>query len=234
MKTIFAISDVHGFYQPLIDALDEAGFDRNNPDHWLIGCGDYVDRGRQPGQVLHFLSELPRKVLVRGNHEDLLVKCCLRTQPTHNDYSNGTAQTIIDIGGGHNGFDADCKITLDAVSPIFDSMVDYFETENYVFTHSAIPEAKDWRNAPHTDWEDARWPNPFKMATMGILPAPKTLVFGHWHTSAARHLFHNRPEYGKDADFSIYYSKRFIGIDGCTALTGKCNVLVVEDEFLNT
>ena len=27
---LFAVSDIHSFYKPLIEALDEAGFDKNN------------------------------------------------------------------------------------------------------------------------------------------------------------------------------------------------------------
>ena len=39
-KQIFAISDVHGFANEMIDALHEAGFEENNSNHLLISCGE--------------------------------------------------------------------------------------------------------------------------------------------------------------------------------------------------
>ena len=44
-KKIFAVSDIHNEYDALIDALNEAGFDENNPDHLLVSIGDAFDRG---------------------------------------------------------------------------------------------------------------------------------------------------------------------------------------------
>ena len=48
MPKFFVISDVHGFYNEMREALDEAGFDPNNENHLLISCGDNWDRGPQP------------------------------------------------------------------------------------------------------------------------------------------------------------------------------------------
>ena len=36
----FVVTDVHGFYDEMIEALDIAGFDPNNENHWLISLGD--------------------------------------------------------------------------------------------------------------------------------------------------------------------------------------------------
>ena len=33
MKKYFIVADVHGFYDEMIDALNEAGFDKNNENH---------------------------------------------------------------------------------------------------------------------------------------------------------------------------------------------------------
>ena len=45
MPKFFVVSDVHGFYDELLNALDDAGFDSENTDHYLISCGDNFDRG---------------------------------------------------------------------------------------------------------------------------------------------------------------------------------------------
>ena len=68
----FVVSDIHSFYEPLIKALDGAGFDASNPDHWLVVCGDCFDRGPDSGLVLQFLMTLERKILIKGNHDSFL------------------------------------------------------------------------------------------------------------------------------------------------------------------
>ena len=55
---IFAVSDVHGFYNEMIEALDKAGFDRNNPNHLLVSCGDNFDRGPDAVKVYEYLNNI--------------------------------------------------------------------------------------------------------------------------------------------------------------------------------
>ncbi|MEE1302328.1 MAG: hypothetical protein UHD64_06040, partial [Bacteroidales bacterium] len=81
------------------------------------------------------------------------------------------------------------------------------------------------------EWEDARWGNPYERAEQGLFP-DKKIVFGHFHTSYARNKYEGKPEWGNNADFSIYYNDNYIAIDACCAYSGKLNVLVLEDEFL--
>lgn len=38
MPKFFVISDVHSFYTPMKEALDAAGFDPDDEDHWLISA----------------------------------------------------------------------------------------------------------------------------------------------------------------------------------------------------
>lgn len=250
MAKLFVISDVHGFYDEMIKALDEAGFDPGNKDHWLISCGDHFDRGPKNKKVMDYLMGLERKVLIRGNHEDLFEDLCRRRYPYQYDASNGTYDAVCELGVyGYTDFIGACDLAMQTVRPFFDSMVDYFETENYIFVHSWIAIKNndglpfhytrnrdfefdsDWRNADALAWQDAKWGNPFDMAEKGLLPS-KTVVFGHWHTSWARHHFDGKPEWGEDADFTPYYGDGYIGIDACCAYSGKVNCLVLEDNFL--
>ena len=50
MKKLFVVSDVHSFYTQLIKVLNEKGFDKNNPEHWFVSCGDLLDRGPESQQ----------------------------------------------------------------------------------------------------------------------------------------------------------------------------------------
>ena len=76
----FVVSDVHSFYDEMVAALTSVGFDYNNPDHILVSCGDLLDRGNKTLETLKYVNGLPkeRKILIRGNHEDLLTECIKR------------------------------------------------------------------------------------------------------------------------------------------------------------
>ena len=258
MPKFFVVSDVHGFYYEMREALDDAGFDPNNEEHWLVGCGDYFDRGSQPLEVMKYLMSLPRKVLVKGNHEQLFKDCCERGEAYANDYSNGTVHTIMTLSTGDSdplkwtcSFEDSCNKALARTQMFLNSMIDYFETKNYIFVHSFVPvhcddnmppyyvrnrkysKMENWREANSLKWEDARWGDPFELADKGLLP-DKTLVFGHWHCSKGWAKAENRSQFDDDARFDPFYGDGFIAIDACTAHTGKVNCIVIEDEFLTT
>ena len=101
---LFCVSDVHSFYTPLKKALDEAGFEKDNPSHYLVSCGDAFDRGSESEEVLHFLMSLERKILVKGNHDSLLEELCMREFPYNHDISNGTVRTVNSLGGAGEGY----------------------------------------------------------------------------------------------------------------------------------
>ena len=250
MPKFFVMSDIHGFYDEMKLALDEAGFDPNNEEHWIVTCGDHFDRGPKPLRVMKYLQDLPRKILVKGNHEQLLMECIDRGYWYSHDRSNGTYQTICDLAPSAEVFDLACSTAYWRVKDFIDGMVDYFETKNYIFVHSWIPLIieddypkyytrdreyhfnPDWRNATEKEWDEARWGNPFEIAAQGLNQTGKTIVFGHWHTSTGWAKTENRSEFGEDAKFEPYYGDGFIAIDACTAHTGKVNVIVIEDECL--
>lgn len=254
----FCVSDIHGYYDQLIDALNEAGFDSNNPNHTLISCGDNFDRGPSPVEVMNFLQQLPRKILIWGNHEDLLVKCCNRGFSLYYDDNNGTTETIHQLSLAYiqqnPGFNIsppmdDYTLAPRMFLPFFQDFQDFFETKRYIFVHAWIPveanddtphdcsddcqflKHNDWRNATKAEWREARWLDPFYMAKCS-LQAEKTIVCGHWHCSAGWAAAEGRSEFGEDACFEIFDGDGFVAIDACTAYTGTINVFVVEDEPL--
>lgn len=243
---LFCTSDIHGFYDELIEALNNVGFDPNNPEHMLIVCGDVWDRGAQPFEVMQYLEGLERCVLIKGNHESLFEELVERGYPGSHDFSNGTYDTVCTLGNYDcgNSFDECCCVAWAKAKPFLDKMINYFETENYIFVHSFIPlnnddglpmyyihnrkfsKMENWREAHHSDWEAARWGNPFDLAEKGFLP-DKTLVFGHWGT------YDQRPkDYEGEDLFNPIYGDGYIGIDATTALSGQVNVVVLEDCLL--
>lgn len=244
MPKMFVISDVHSYYNEMQKALDEAGFDPENKEHVLISCGDEWDRGKQPLEVMKFFNSLERKVIIKGNHTQLFEDLCLRGYPMWYDRSNGTKDTVQILGQYKldHGFDLCCERAWNYTKVFRSNMVNYFETQNYIFVHSWIPTItqgddcctynKNWRNASQKEWDAAMWNNPFKMAERGLNQTGKTIVFGHWHCSTGWAKDEERSEFGPDAEWSLYYGDGIIGIDRCTAHTGECNVLVITDEFI--
>lgn len=242
--TYFVVSDIHGFFNEFKKAIDEAGFDPKNENHTLVICGDLFDRGRQPIELVRYLNcEVPHKILIRGNHEDLFEDMCLRGEPWMHDYSNGTVQTAFDLTGVDKpwSFEHRADIALAKITPLLDQMVDYYETENYIFVHGWIPDVEDykdfygadWRNYPANGrvWKEARWRNGMLAAAIGDIVKDKTIVCGHWHCSWGHATFdEDAPsEWGSDADFTPYYNNGIIAIDACTAHSGFVNCLVLED-----
>lgn len=253
---IFAASDIHSFYAEFKKALDERGFEPNNPEHLLVICGDLFDRGMETVELIEYINSLTNVVLVRGNHEDLMEKMWSRGYAASYDHSNGTLKTFNSILYANSGAldDKDkFEIVKEALEPIFNRMVDYFETKNYVFVHGWIPMKYDinkkfaeygeptlfdenWREG---DWSSARWFNGIKKAWDGIIVPDKTVVCGHWHCSYGHMLKSIKTdnwisEFEDDAIWEPYKAKGIIAIDRCTAHTGKVNVVVLEDELLES
>ena len=75
----FFVGDIHGYYDRLMDALDEAGFDPKK-GHKLFSVGDLIDRGEDSMKVLDLLDE-PWFYAVRGNHDALMVRTVLYDCP---------------------------------------------------------------------------------------------------------------------------------------------------------
>lgn len=235
---IFAVSDVHGHYTLLREALNEAGYDGENPQHLLICCGDYFDRGDENVEVLKFFERQKNCVKIRGNHEEMFLKLLNDGKVLSHHYSNGTVQTICDFFGpfaidpSTNIIDFSGKTsTVNRLCDFIDETVDYFETENYIFVHGWLPDVGDecdWRKATPQQWYDARWG---KWSEKYLNKRPlhnKTLVCGHEPTLRAFKYDDNRLV----KDTSIFYGEGIIAIDAGTFMTGDLNVLVVEDNLL--
>lgn len=230
MKKLFIVSDIHGHYSPLKEALCRSGFDRNNETHLLVCCGDYFDKGDENVQVLEFFEGLERKVLLRGNHEDMLLKLLTTGQMDPHQYINGTENTLKDFFGTFEPDPVDHRVdfsenteTVDRLCRFIRSTVDYYETERYVFVHGWLP--KKGVEATAQDWEKARCASWIKHYN-GQPPLPgKTLICGHVPTFCADFL-NITPETEGDTAF---HGNGLIAIDAGTMDSKKINVLVLEE-----
>lgn len=68
----YIMGDIHGCYQEYRALLEQIGF---SLDDDLYVLGDAVDRGPEPIRVLLDLMERPNVFYIRGNHDEMLLRC---------------------------------------------------------------------------------------------------------------------------------------------------------------
>lgn len=214
MKKLFCMADIHSFYELARDKLDEVGFDINNPDHIFVHCGDLLDRGPDSIKCLEMVNSIPddRKILIYGNHEELMLDLIQRSFFMAHDVHNGTLQSVAQIAElpyeDVYMFDltAQCAMQKTWEHPEFqqykNSWMDYAIVGQYVFVHAWIPTHfydgtnvtsldranGDWKDG---NWKKARWLNGMEEWAKGNRFMDKTIVCGHWHTSWGHAYLHD-------------------------------------------
>ena len=241
-KKLFVLSDIHGHCSLAVQALEEAGFDPENPGHIMVFCGDLFDRGRENKAVYDFIVRLKHKILIRGNHDRRLLEVLKEGRADMYDLRNGMERTFEEFFGigsvseyGELRFQTDGE-TATALIRLIEGMRDYLETEKYVFVHGWLPTVsgetpprlmEDWRNADDKAWRSAAFSEWFSMYKTASMPEGKTVVCGHRPTRMAYRVDNAR----SPADSSIYYGEGLIAIDAGTVRSGRVNVLVLEEDW---
>lgn len=179
----YVVSDVHGYFSLMKQALQEKGFFDDKEPHKLILCGDMLDRGEEALEVQEFMIDLLHKnelIFVRGNHEDLMIEMLNRFEnyrweislgASHHN-SNGTWDTALqlsrmdELSALRNTQEFKYKVMESGFyKELIPASVDYFETDNYIFVHGWIPciteDMPAWyrRNRHYKfnpDWRNAR------------------------------------------------------------------------------
>lgn len=147
MTKYFIFSDVHSYYDELMEALNNNGFDINDPSHYIISLGDGFDRGPKSKECLQFYNQMyaaGRAILILGNHEDLMIEAMHRHYFKSHDIHNGTDQTVYDL----TQLDPSKYDDLDQLEALennpewqkyINACVDYAEISNNIFVHGWIP-----------------------------------------------------------------------------------------------
>ena len=254
---LFVLSDVHSFYEPMMAALEKNGFDINNKDHHIVVCGDLFDRGPDAVKCFEFVKKMAdelRFVYIYGNHEELLQQCvrevAYQKGVSEHHVSNGTLDTIVQFTGLGQydlrfGFPFDADKLREGMYPvmefIYDYAVDYAEFGDFIFVHGWVPcnekgnqVAENW-DTYEANWPQARWSNGMNAWHRGARIPGKTIVCGHWHCSWGHsHLNQDRKEFPTknrvdwEKSFEPFVDEGIIALDACTAYTGFCNCLVIE------
>lgn len=151
MRYVF-VSDIHGQYQKLMDALEAAKF--NKETDTIVSLGDPFDRGWDSKEVLEFLMSCPNRLLVWGNHDYRLKQICRQAYASDYiagyDISNGVPQTLTSLTGlprqcGLNNIvymlthDPDYKETWSLLSRYFSECVWALEWKDLIAVHGWLP-----------------------------------------------------------------------------------------------
>lgn len=265
----YVVSDVHGYLTPLKRALNEKGFFEEKEPHKLIICGDLLDRGGESKELIDFVLQLineDKVILIKGNHEDLFEILMEDLKSNENSLlriamgesyhiKNGTWQTALELTGLTNERALATPILASNLmknsvyyKKIIKNMVDYYETENYIFTHGYIPCKSDignngyatfkkfsfnknWRDESKENWEYARWYNGIEFVcekNLGVYD--KTVVCGHWETSYGHRLKNpNMNIQELKRKYEPFQDKGIIALDSTTIESGIVNCIIIED-----
>jgi serine/threonine protein phosphatase 1 len=128
----FAIGDIHGCHQALLDMLRQCRDYAAGKGHRLVFIGDYVDRGPDSRSVIKTLrgmeerSTLGTVVCLMGNHEDLMLDA-IDTQDPQRWFNNGGLQTLSSYGARYpSSLPADDVAWLRSLRLSFDDGIRFF------------------------------------------------------------------------------------------------------------
>ena len=248
----FVFADPHGNYDALLSALNENGYDKTNPNHQLVGLGDYFGRAAQSNSdcvnIWRYLKSgkhVNRPICLRGNHESILIEAIHRRGLTETDILNGEHNTFASFAGVYpSQIEYDYQRQFEVCKTMYNcGFVDwletlpwYFETEHYIFTHGFVPLqwfGKKWGLDKLGDWEwnSASWaivPDYIRTLDNTHIKVDKTVVFGHWRAKELNEKFLGKWE-PEDGNIYVDEERKLIGLDCTTVLSHKVGCVVLED-----
>ncbi len=241
----FVFSDVHGHLTELKQALKRSGYNANDESHWIVSLGDNFDRGDENVEMYNFLKKNKRKILVKGNHEDLLLKLIERKCPFDMDYSNGTMKTFYAFDFCEENPKPTLKKRNREFVEFVKNMINYYEIGDTVLTHAFIPIGIPLKDASEEQLYQSRWTNLLQLS-QNILANKfdhnKRYIVGHfgaWQFRTRDVTTYNELnlEYGKNPnlfDTFVFEDSRFKKglylIDGATIISKKINILILNSD----
>ena len=216
MAKIYAISDIHGYLDEFIKALNKV--ELSDKDNRLILLGDYIDNGSKSFQVLSKIIELEEVysgqiITLFGNHEEWFYDWLIPETPTASAFGE-TIQSFFSpeelkeiLVSNPNNFEIAIRNAIKTKTKFIDWFKErykdkrYYETDNQIFVHAGIEkEAGDL-------WEELTSPetftNKFPVTTGAFI---KDVISGH---IASHQVARDDSYLGK-----VYYNQNHYFIDG--------------------
>lgn len=216
MAKIYAISDIHGYLDEFIKALNKV--ELSDKDNRLILLGNYIDNGSKSFQVLSKIIELEEVysgqiITLFGNHEEWFYDWLIPETPTASAFGE-TIQSFFSpeelkeiLVSNPNNFEIAIRNAIKTKTKFIDWFKErykdkrYYETDNQIFVHAGIEEeAGDL-------WEELTSPetftNKFPVTTGAFI---KDVISGH---IASHQVARDDSYLGK-----VYYNQNHYFIDG--------------------
>lgn len=247
MRYVF-VSDIHGEYNKLIEALNAANFNKDTDT--IVSLGDAFDRGPDSLEVLKFLMSCPKRILVWGNHDFRLHQLFGHAPFTINDAINKVPATLESFCGGKKFEQYNDMIEYIKTTEVYDLLKQYFEEscwavefDKLIAVHAWVPNLVKWREANVREWVRATSANTDTLEEIVWSRYPdKKLIVGHFHAyRIAIHFGEKRitgfaDEEDEDGnlnpiiDTRTFENEQLIAIDGCTNYKygGQVNTYVYE------
>lgn len=189
MAKFYAISDIHGYLDEFINALNKV--ELSDKDNRLILLGDYIDNGSKSFQVLSKIIELEEMysgqiITLFGNHEEWFYEWLIPETPTASAFGE-TIQSFFSpeelkeiLVSNPNNFEIAIRNAIKTKTKFIDWFKErykdkrYYETDNQIFVHAGIDEeaGKLWKELTSSEM----FTNKFPLTTGGFL---KDIVSGH-------------------------------------------------------
>lgn len=176
----YVISDIHGCFREFIALLKEVNFSEKDT---LYVLGDVVDRGPEPIKCLKYIIERENIKMLKGNHEDFMIKSIINGSKRVNALwmFNGGEITLTQYEKLSGKEQREINQYLDCL-PL------YFIIDDYILVHAGInsfivnPKLSVEDNMRRQAEDDLLWirenfinnPNGFN---------EKIIIFGHTPTS---------------------------------------------------
>ena len=181
---IYVMSDIHGHYSEFRKMLEEIHFNENDI---LYIIGDLMDRGKENLKVIDFVMSHKNIEVIKGNHEDLLLKS-YRGNDKRWNFScwqyNGGVETLREI-------DNISKEKLEEYLRYIESLPFYkwieLNEKKYLLVHAGLEfyENEDLEKTIENQEENALWiRNDFLNSEV---ETPYIIIFGHTPTVSIVH-----------------------------------------------
>lgn len=234
----FFISDVHGEFDDMMKALNDAGF--NKEQDTIVSLGDLTDRGPKSKEVVEFVVKCPHRILLWGNHEVWFrqIICGSRFFGDH-DRQNGVLDTMKSFDKEYDGnlWDSIERLQSNHLLQYYFSQCHYaVRWSHLIGTHAWLPIGTEGvlglDFADPRDWHDAIWAETAKIIKDPANFPDRKIIVGHWHAWRLRPGSEVFKYYSQipEIDFSTYETDKFIAIDGCTNISHKVNVYVMKTD----
>lgn len=232
----FVISDIHSHLDRFQQLLEEINYNTND---YLIINGDFVEKGTQAIQTVHYLKSLQEKskrvYVLLGNCEyalDALINqdnLCeemihyLRRIGKSGMIDQVISKNKLDITKQNPQYlQKRVREALKEELEYIQSLPTSLETDDFLCVHAGIEKKLDWQNAPLSSFIEKR-----NFQTVGHC-LDKYVIVGHLPTS---NFYTNQI----NNDIKIDHEKRIISIDGGTGVKSisQLNVLIIENNGKN-